>query len=204
MFAKKYNVQVESVSVSADAASITHDQHLATILCEECHHKDLGGELGWFSAGPIGTGDTPNLTAGAGGLGSEFSDADFVRVLRHGVKPQGTSVFIMPAQDFYHLSDKDLGDLIAYIRTVPAVDRQTPEPHVRLSFFGNVMYGAGIFGDVLRVDRIDQTTRPTTPPPGITPEYGENLVNINGVRVAMGGSLLAARVATPVHPRHQT
>ena len=110
----------------------------------ECHAKDMGGEVGWFDGGPLGGADTPNLTSGNGGLGNQLSDADFVRVLRHGVKPDGTSVFIMPAQDFYHLTDQDLAALVAYIRTIPPVDRNTPQPHVRLGFLGNVMYGVGL------------------------------------------------------------
>lgn len=200
-FSTKYNVQVESVSVPTDGASIARGQHLATILCEECHAKDLGGTLGWFPPGMLGTIDTPNLTTGKGGLGSHFTDADFVRVLRHGVKPDGTSVFIMPAGDFYYLSDTDLGDLIAYIRSVPSVDRQAPEPHVRLSFVGNILVGAGPLGSGLRAASIDQSNRPPAPPQaGITPEYGAYLVRINGCRGCHGQQLTGAKTPDPSSP----
>lgn len=200
-FSTKYNVQVESVSLPTDGASIARGQHLATILCEECHAKDMGGTLGWFPPGMLGTADTPNLTTGKGGLSREFTDADFVRVLRHGVKPDGTSVFIMPAGDFYYLSDADLGDLIAYIRSLPAVDRETPEPHVRLSFIGNVMVGVGPLASALRARTIDQASRPPAPPQaGITAEYGAYLVRINGCRGCHGLQLAGGRSGDPSSP----
>ncbi len=199
-FSAHYKVQVESIAIPTDSASMARGQHLAVILCEECHAKDLGGTIGWIAPGPLGTGDTPNLTAGQGGLGAQFTDADFVRVLRHGVKPDGTSVFIMPANNFRYLSDTDLGDIIAYIRSLPPVDRQTPEPHVRLSFLGNLLVGSGIL-NALRAPAIqDAGPVPTAPQIGTTPEYGAYLVNINGCRDCHGAQLAGARPGTPGSP----
>jgi mono/diheme cytochrome c family protein len=200
-FTRRYSVDVEPVRIPADAASLDRGRHLAEILCEECHGADLGGTPLLFDLGPIGNGGAPNLTTGAGGIGSELTDADFVRVLRHGVKPEGTSVFIMPAQDFRNLSDADLGSLIAYIRTVPPVDRPTPEPHVRITFMGNVMYGAGVFGHLLRAATIEQSAPPPpAPPAGVTAAYGEYLVNINGCRDCHGKELAGGKPGDPNSP----
>ena len=58
-----------------------------------------------------------NLTKGQGGVGASYTDADFVRALRHGVRPDGKSFLIMPANLYAHLSDADVGALIAYIRS---------------------------------------------------------------------------------------
>src|SRR5512138_162615 len=123
-FSRKYQVQVEPVGVPSDAASVERGKHLATILCMECHGDDLGGNPNFFDGGALGSASAPNLTSGAGGLASTFSDVDFVRVIRHGIKPDGTSVFIMPSTDFAYLSDSDVGALIAYLRSAPPVDRQ--------------------------------------------------------------------------------
>jgi mono/diheme cytochrome c family protein len=200
-FSKKYTVQVEAVSIPTDAASIERGQHLTTILCEECHGADLGGTPVLFDLGPIGSGAAPNLTTGKGGLGGELTDADFVRVLRHGVKPEGTSVFIMPAQDFRNLSDADLGSIIGYIRSVPPVDRPTPEPHVRITFLGNIMYGVGVFGHLLRAATIQQSAPPPPAPPvGVTAAYGEYLVNINGCRDCHGQQLAGGKPGDPNSP----
>jgi mono/diheme cytochrome c family protein len=200
-FGSKYAVQVSSIHVPSDAAAVDHGRHLATFLCMECHGEDLGGVPRWFDGGPLGTADAPNLTTGNGGLGSQFTDADFVRVLRHGVKPDGTSVFIMPSQDFRYLGDSDLGDLIAYIRSVPAVDRQTPEPHVRLTTFGNIGYGAGLFGDLLRAREIEMTRVVMDPPEAaVSPAHGRYLVDINGCRDCHGQQLAGGKPGDPQSP----
>jgi cytochrome c553 len=107
----------------------------------------------------------------------------------------------MPAQDFHYLSDQDVIDLIAYVRSVPAVDRQTPEPHVRLSFIGNVMYGAGVFGDLLRAGGIEQMGElPAAPQPGATARYGEYLVNVNGCHDCHGAQLAGGTPGDPDSP----
>ena len=129
----------------------------------ECHGDNLAGKKNWFNLGPLGSADAANLTSGKGEIGSQFTDEDFVRVLRHGVKPDGTSVFVMPASDFYYLSDQDLGDVIAYIKSVPPVDGGNGAySNVHLSFLGNVMYGAGLFGNDLVAGKINQTSQPAT------------------------------------------
>jgi acetylornithine deacetylase/succinyl-diaminopimelate desuccinylase-like protein len=38
-----------------------------------------------------------------------YSDAELARLLRHGVRPDGRGVAVMPSSTFYHLDDADLG-----------------------------------------------------------------------------------------------
>ncbi|MCL4528333.1 MAG: cytochrome c [Chloroflexi bacterium] len=199
-FSHTYNVNVESASIPTDATSIDHGKHLATILCMECHSQDLGGDTNWMALGALGGVKAPNLTNGKYGIAGQLSNTDLVRILRHGVKPDGTSVFVMPANDFYHLSDSDLGDLIAYLRSVPSVDRGDDKPDVQMTFIGNVMYGAGVFGNLLRASTIDQTNRPATPQPGISIEYGKYLVNINGCHDCHGVQLSGGKSGDPQSP----
>jgi mono/diheme cytochrome c family protein len=197
-FNRTYNVEVPQISIPSDAAATERGQHLATVLCFECHGDDLGGQVPFADLGPIGTIDTPNLTKGQGGLGAQLTDEDFVRILTHGVKPNGKSVFIMPSTDFQYMSDQDLGDIIAYVRSLPPVDRTTA---VKFTFMGNVMYGAGMFGNLLRASRIDHADRPPTPPaPGVTPEYGSYLVQINSCRDCHGLELSGGKSAEPGAP----
>ena len=200
-FSAKYQVRVEAVSIPTDAASLDRGKHLAAFLCVECHGQDMGGNPNFFSGGALGAASAPNLTSGQGGIGAKFANTDFVRVLRHGIKPDGTSVFIMPSQDFYYLSEQDLGSLIAYIRSLPGVDRATPEPHARLTFLGNVMYGAGVFGKLLRAPSIEQMAEaPAFPPPGVTAEYGQYLVSVNGCHDCHGAQLAGGKPADPNSP----
>jgi mono/diheme cytochrome c family protein len=54
-----------------------------------------------------------------------YSTAELARVIRHGVRPNGEGVEIMPSPMFYHLSDADLGRIIAFLRSAPVTDRNT-------------------------------------------------------------------------------
>ena len=86
---KQYDVPVETISIPTDAQSIQRGEHLATIyICIRCHTGNLGGELSFEVPGMVSI-RTPNLTSGAGGVGSSFTDADWVRAIRHGVGTDG-------------------------------------------------------------------------------------------------------------------
>jgi mono/diheme cytochrome c family protein len=66
-----------------------------------------------------------NLTGGAGGIGGD-SDADLRRVIRTGMKPDGTHVRIMPIAEYAVMTDADVDDLIAFLRSLPPVDHVVP------------------------------------------------------------------------------
>ena len=77
--------------------------------------------------------NAPNLTRGAGGVAAGYSDdAAWVRAIRHGLNPQGRALVIMPSEVFYFLSDEDLGALVAYVKSLPPVERSfaAPQPSV--------------------------------------------------------------------------
>jgi len=122
--AKTYAVRVPSVTVPSDAASIERGKYLVErrAICVECHDKDLGGRM-FVDDFAFGRLAAANLTRGRGGIGSRYTDEDFVRVLVHGVNKNGRSVIFMPSQDA-RLTEADLGAVIAYIRSVPPVDRE--------------------------------------------------------------------------------
>jgi mono/diheme cytochrome c family protein len=174
-FNKTYNVTVEPVTVPTDAASIEEGHRLATIhLCVDCHGSNLAGQV-FMNDPAIGSIYSANLTSGKGGVGAEFTNEDFVRVIRHGIDPEGKSVYFMPAGEFYYLNDKDLGDIIAYIRSIPPVDVEHPEPQV--GPMGRLFYLLGNF-PLMPAELIDQTgTRPAAPAPGPTVAYGEYLAH---------------------------
>ncbi|MGA0061228.1 MAG: c-type cytochrome, partial [Planctomycetota bacterium] len=101
----------------------------------DCHAPDLGGRL-VIDDPMVGRVAGPNLTRGAGGLGGDYTDADFVRAIRHGVARDGRALVLMPSLDYQGLSDEDLGAMIAYVKTVAPVDRPrgpvAPGPVARL------------------------------------------------------------------------
>ncbi len=179
---KYYDVPVETIQIPTDPASIARGEHLATIrMCRNCHTDSMSGQS--ESAPGLLTLSFPNLTAGAGGVGATNTDKDWVRAIRHGAGHDGRGLLIMPAGAFYYLSDKDLGALIAYLKTLPPVNNEQPKSD--LGPIGRVMLALGqlppevLAPDVTRIDH--SGPRPVAPEPGVTVAYGEYLTRICAV-----------------------
>ena len=83
---------------------------------------------------PFGTFYGPNLTPHKdAGLGA-WSEADFVRAMREGRRRDGANLFpAFPYPSFTKMSDGDLKDLWAYLRSLPA--NATPSRPHELGFF---------------------------------------------------------------------
>jgi mono/diheme cytochrome c family protein len=115
-----------------------------------------------------------NLTSGKGGVGENFSDADFIRALRHGVNQEGNSLVIMPAETIGKLSDEDLGKVIAYIKNLPPIDNELPD--TRLGPLARILIVAGQAPDLLPAEIIDHDAElKPDPVPGLSIAYGEYL-----------------------------
>jgi mono/diheme cytochrome c family protein len=142
VMARTYAVRAPSVPIPSDPASIARGKYLAekVAVCADCHGADLGGKV--VEENPaMGRLVAANITRGRGGLPADYSDADFVRALTHGVKRDGRSVIFMPVVD-YVFSAEDLGALVAYVKSVPPVDRTVPTMSV-----GPVARALGLFAD---------------------------------------------------------
>ena len=105
------------------ARAIARGEHLikTRVGCESCHGADLGGKV-LIDQTIVGYWAPPNLTSGNGGVTQGFSAADWDRAVRHGVRHTGQSSS-MPSTEFTNLSDHELSDIVAYIRSRPPVDR---------------------------------------------------------------------------------
>jgi cytochrome c553 len=121
-----YQVNVPALVIPTDAASIARGKYIAerVSMCTECHSEDLGGKVVEDSFA-MGRFVAPNLTRGRGGLGAQYTDQDFIRALLHGVRPDGRTLRFMPSAD-YHFTEAAISALIAYLKTVPSVDRELP------------------------------------------------------------------------------
>ncbi len=172
---KTYDFPADNVIVSTDAASLERGKHLTETLCTHCHTADLSGKT-WFSFPPAGTVDSANLTSGEGGIGSEFTHADYVNAIRHGVGTDGKPIFMPSVAAFQNMSNEDLGALIAYLKTVPPVDHKTNGQ--KFTPVAKILIGAGIIP--LPVETVSHNSTMTAPVPGVTAEYGQYLVNIGG------------------------
>lgn len=181
-----YDLPDAPVRAATDSASLARGRHLVEAIgkCQECHAADLGGEL-WIDAPAFGRLAGTNLTSGRGGIG-DLTDADLERALRHGVGRDGRPLIFMPAESFTALSDEDLAAIIGYLRTLPPVDREMPEPKV--GPVARALYLRGNF-PLLPVRLIDHAASRSVPVAGVTAEYGKYLATIGGCRSCHGLAL---------------
>lgn len=181
---KTHDIQAETIAIPGDESALARGEHLMEVaLCTECHGQDLGGDVLIDDPG-IGTIYATNIT----GLGGTHSDADLVRAIRHGVDTDGRQMVIMPADIYVNLSAEDLGAVIAYLKTVPPVERNSSDPE--LSLMGRVFLAAGMFGDVFPAEYIDHNQPfPTMPEIGANLEYGAYLANATGCTSCHGMDL---------------
>jgi mono/diheme cytochrome c family protein len=193
-----YVIPEEQVDIPSDAAAIERGRHIFQFRgCQACHsawaytelpgqegqpaHLNLPGEQIPHMEGHIYLDDpaigqviASNLTSGKGGVAGQYSDAGWVRAIRHGVRYDSTPLLFMPATEFYFLSEEDLGAVIAYIKSAAPADNELPRS--ALSPTGRLVmtYAKGI--TFIPAELIPhEAPRPVAPEPGITAQYGEYL-----------------------------
>jgi mono/diheme cytochrome c family protein len=175
----------------ASPAVLARGKHLveAVSKCAECHGSDLGGRL-FIDAGPLGQVYASNLTAGRGGVMGRYSDGQLERAIRHGIDDGGHALAIMPSNDYWVMSDADLRAVVAYLRTVPPVDREVPQTHIRA--LGRALYLAGKL-PLYPAELMSHTAaRPAPIAAGVTLEYGKYLATIGGCTGCHGADLAGA------------
>lgn len=172
---RAYDVREPIVQPAESAEAIARGRQLVESVggcsAAACHGPDLGGGK-TTEFGLIGRITAPNI---AGSALVNYSDGALARLLKDGVKWDGRSVLFMPVEDFNWLPISDMGAMIAYLRTVPAVDRRAGPTHITL--LGKVLDRRGTLAlDVAR--RVDHNRNAEAPPqPGPTAEYGRFLAN---------------------------
>ena len=191
---KAYAIEQPPIAIPTDSASVERGRHIATAItkCVDCHGANLGGKT-FFDGQPVATLYSANLTRGQGGIGATYTDADWLRALKHGVRRDGKSVLFMPSQEFSQLSDEDLGALIAYLKQLPAVD-YTPGENV-IGPVGRALHLAGQL-PLLPAELIDheRVRAVTAPPAGPTAEYGRYLADVGGCKGCHGAELAGGRI----------
>jgi mono/diheme cytochrome c family protein len=121
-------------ALGAEDGNARRGEYLATAGgCLGCHTLADKGAVPYAGGRalktPFGTFYGPNITPHpAAGIGN-WTEADFIRAMRHGERPDGANYFpAFPYPSFTQIGDADLRDLWAYLKSLPASDRAS-KPH---------------------------------------------------------------------------
>ena len=151
-------LDVKPVSIPTDEAALARGKYLFLSRgCAGCHGADGAGKVVIDSGGFYVK--SPDITAGPGGVVSNFTDLDWVKVIRHGVKPDGRPLMVMPSEDYARFTDADLGAVVAYVRALPA--KSGDGATFRIPLIVRFMYAAGFVKD--SAEKIDHTLPPAQP-----------------------------------------
>lgn len=185
------------MDIPTDSVSLAIGKKWTISMCAECYGADLGGQM--FIDDPmIGTLYAPNLTSGEGGIGY-YSDNNWLGALRHGVSATGRPLMIMPSQEYTKMRAEDVGGIIAYIKTVPPVDRTNGETAFKP--FAKFLLSIGAFGDLFGADVIDHHAAIPENVIDQTPfDRGEYLTSITGCKGCHGSDLSGMASGDPNSP----
>jgi len=169
---RKYVFDVAAVPVPTSPKDLEEGARLARLRgCNGgCHGDGTGGAI-WMEFPDGSKLVAPDLGARA----QVYSDLDFVRLLRHGIRPNGTSVIaIMPSNMFYHLTDEDLGRIIAFVRSRQPTE---PLPDSHWGPIGRAMlyYYRTVYEDIVVADSYDHAAASPDPYSDDPVEHGRYL-----------------------------
>jgi mono/diheme cytochrome c family protein len=125
--------------------------------CAECHGGDGAGKVMIDSGGFFVK--TPNITPAAGSVVENFTDLDWTKVIRHGVKPNNHPLLVMPSEDYARYTNDDVAAIIGYVKSLPAADGTPAE--FRMPFPVKLLYTIGLVRDA--AEKIDHSLPPPEP-----------------------------------------
>ena len=157
---RTYDVDLVALRADARAGRAEEGKRLSHMFgCAGCH-QNAGNML--FEAPHVIRLVAPNLTR----IVPEYTDAEFLRLIRTGVRRDGTGVMVMPSATFANMSDDDAASLLAYYRSVKPLPDAEPEG-TQIHFIGRVVLALG------KVPFAAKTAQPNLAPvhrPVATPE----------------------------------
>ena len=197
-FEKVYPLAPAPITVPTDSVAIARGMAL-TVSCQNCHDRDFGGKV-FFDDPNIGVLPSSNLTRAVGSETEGYTDEDFVRAIRHGLNKKGNPLMVMPSEAYTNFSDQDLGAIIAYLKTLPPIDRTFDKRY--FTYMSQVMAGAGMFGELFSYNIIDHEKAKNiiAPPISNSVEYGDYVTKFDGCRTCHGENFGGGKSPDPVSP----
>lgn len=181
----RYEIAPDDFAIPEGAEAVAEGERLYHArVCSGCHGEDAGGsviaDMWAMTLAPA------NLTV----VANAYSAEDFARAVRHGVSPSGRPYVHMPVDDrMWHISDRDLGHIIAYLRTLPPV--QGSPPATELKFWGMIFDAVGMVPVALVPSSVidHDAPRPTPPPIAETEAFGRYVLTVSGCQLCHGEHL---------------
>jgi mono/diheme cytochrome c family protein len=173
--ARTVEVKVVPVPFASDAATLKRGRYLFESRgCAECHAADGHGLA--FLDDPSGLYvKSPDITPSRLGVAARYSEADWVRALRHGIDPDGRPLLMMPSDDYSRMSDADLAAIVSYARSLAPASGERAE--IRMPMMLKALYGVGWVKDP--AEKIDHRLAPS---PALVPEasaqYGDYMAQM--------------------------
>ena len=170
---RRIDVEVAPVAAASDPAAIGRGGYLYRSRgCADCHGTDGAGRVVVEDGGLLIR--APNITRGTGGVVAAYRPVDWVRTIRHGVKPDGRPAMVMPSEDYNRLTDADLAAIVGYVGQLAPV--AGPGTEVRMPLPMKALYAAGMIRDA--AEKIDHRLPPAQPvPEAVTAEHGGYVAN---------------------------
>lgn len=150
------------IALSDDPAVIERGRYLyVTRGCAECHAENGAGRvvvddpsMGMRVVGP-------NISPGPGNVVANYTAADWERIIRHGVKPDGRPAMVMPSEDYARLTDADVSAMVAYVQHMPPASGGAAV--LELPLIVRAMYGLNQVQDA--AEKINHDLPPAAPVP---------------------------------------
>lgn len=126
--ARRYTLPSSILRANLTPDSIARGKHLAVIFgCASCHGADMRGRM--LDEGHGFRIEASDLTSFA----KTATDEDFDRAVRRGLNPRARALWGMPVDSYIYMRTKDLADIVAYIRSLPADETPSSEPSFGLA-----------------------------------------------------------------------
>jgi mono/diheme cytochrome c family protein len=170
--ARKVEVAVKPVAYTTEAQALARGKYLFESRgCVDCHGANGAGRV-FVDNGSLRIAG-PNISPA--GVAAGYRPEDWVRTVRHGVKPNGQPIMIMPSEDYNRFTDADLAALVSHARSLAPVQGTAPAmvlpPPVR------ILYGYGAIKDAAA--KIDHSLAPAQPvPEAVDAKHGAYVANM--------------------------
>lgn len=172
---RSIDLNVAPVAFVTDEASLARGKYLFQSRgCSECHGSNGAGRLFINDPGGLRVWSA-NITSGPNSAVAKYTEVDWVRTIRHGVKPDKRPILIMPSEDYNRFTDADVAAIVAYVRSLPPVPGETGR--IEMPLIVKALYAADLIPDAPQ--RINHALPPAQAvAEGPTPEHGAYVANM--------------------------